>query len=171
MLVLMAGLPGTGKSTLARELAQRTDGHVLDKDDIREALFGPDHVEYSTAQDEVVVRLMLESAAWLLQKKPGLRIFLDGRVFSRSAQIKDVAEFAERVGTPWRIIECVCSEQTARRRLEQDSANGAHVAENRDFALYQEVKRRFQPICHEKTVVDTDQPIALCVERALQAIV
>ena len=41
MIVLMAGLPGTGKTTLARELAQRTQGALLSKDEIRAALFSP----------------------------------------------------------------------------------------------------------------------------------
>ena len=35
MIVTMAGLPGTGKSTLARILAQRLPGAVLDKDIIQ----------------------------------------------------------------------------------------------------------------------------------------
>ena len=38
MIVLMAGLPGTGKSTLARGLASRVDGAVLSKDEIRHAI-------------------------------------------------------------------------------------------------------------------------------------
>src|SRR5947209_2269421 len=46
MLIAMAGLPGTGKSTLARQMARALSGVVLDKDVIRAALFPPALVEY-----------------------------------------------------------------------------------------------------------------------------
>lgn len=170
MLILMAGLPGTGKSTLARELAARIGGHVLDKDVVRGALFGPEAVEYRTEQDDVVVRAMLQAAAYLLDKNPDRCVFIDGRVFSRTYQVEEAVGFAEGIGTPWRIIECVCSEETARRRIEDDRKTNSHVATNRSFALYQEVAARFQPITHEKTVIDTDRPIEECVSAALQAI-
>ena len=45
MIILMAGLPGSGKTTLARELARHTEGCVLGKDEIRAALFSPDDIE------------------------------------------------------------------------------------------------------------------------------
>jgi adenylylsulfate kinase-like enzyme len=45
--VIMAGLPGTGKSTLSRNLADQLNGIVLDKDLVRDALFGENWTEYS----------------------------------------------------------------------------------------------------------------------------
>jgi adenylylsulfate kinase-like enzyme len=52
--VLLAGLPATGKSTLARALAERLEGAaVLDKDRVRAALFPGDMVDYTTEQDEL----------------------------------------------------------------------------------------------------------------------
>ena len=39
MIILMAGLPGTGKTTARGHLASRTGGAVLNKDEIRAALF------------------------------------------------------------------------------------------------------------------------------------
>jgi predicted kinase len=35
VIVLMAGLPGTGKTTVARELASQVSGTILSKDEIR----------------------------------------------------------------------------------------------------------------------------------------
>jgi predicted kinase len=167
MLVLMAGLPGTGKSTLSRAVADALSGTVIDKDPIRAALFPGADIEYSSAQDDFCMAVMLKTAGYLFRKAPERIIFLDGRTFSRTYQLKRATGYAEAIGQPWRILECVCREETARKRLGNDSN---HIAQNRDFDLYLQVKARFEEIRFRKRVIDTDQPLTACIELALAAL-
>lgn len=159
----MAGLPGTGKSTLSRALAAELNGSVLDKDTIRAALFSAADIEYSTEQDEFVMRVMLKVAGYILRKDPVRYVFLDGRTFSQRYQLDRATGYAEAIGQQWRILECVCSEDSARTRLNNGQP---HLAGNRDFNLYQEVKSRFEEITLPKRVIDTDLPLRQCVETA-----
>jgi predicted kinase len=163
----MAGLPGSGKSTLARELAARTAGRVVSKDEIRHAIFRPEEVEYSTRQDDYCLQVMLDTAGYLLARDPARSIFLDGRSFSRRYQIENGIAAAASLQQPWRILECVCSDETARRRLAVDADASTHPAGNRDFQLYLEVKARFEVITHAKTVIDTELPLEACAQQAL----
>jgi len=169
MIVLMAGLPGTGKTTLARELAARTSGRVISKDEIRHAMFSTEEIEYSSRQDDFCVQVMLETAGYLLERDARRIVFLDGRTFSRRYQIENVVNASDAMGHSWRILECVCAEEVARQRLELQAVTKAHVARNRDFELYLEVRERFEAILPPKTVIDTGRPLEECVEMALAA--
>jgi predicted kinase len=164
MLVLMAGLPGSGKSTLARAAAERCGGLVIDKDEVRAALFH-DAVEYSREQDDFVVELLLQAAVWYLQRHPEGLVLIDGRPFSRTVQIEDAIAFAESKKLPWRIVECVCSEETARDRLTQ-----SHPAANRSYELRQKIAAEWEEITRPKLVVNTDQPLSVCVAEMLSSI-
>ena len=167
MLVVMAGLPGTGKSTLAQALADALPALVLDKDRVRAALFPSDAIEYSTAQDDFCVDVMLQTAAHLLHRAPNRYIILDGRTFSRRYQIDTVVQAAERMQTPLKLIECVCSEAAALARLVRDAETGVHPATNRDAYLYHAVKARFEPLTMPHLTVDTDNPPESCLDACL----
>ena len=170
MIILMAGLPASGKSTLCKELATRLSETVLDKDRLRSALFDERDIEYSTAQDDLCESILLEAAAFILGKDPSRVIFLDGRPFSRAYQIDAVLKTAAALKQEWRILECICSEETARKRLSEDQASGDHLAANRNYELYKRVKQQFEEINLPKVVIDTDEPLEACIEHALMAI-
>jgi predicted kinase len=165
----MAGLPGTGKTTLARALAARLSGSVLSKDQIRHAVFSPEDVEYSEEQDDFCIEIMLNAAAFLFKRNSKRYVFLDGRPFSRSYQVDHVVQFAKSVDQPWRIVECICSEESAQRRLSSN-AQLDHPAGNRTFDLYLEVKSRFEQITMPKVIIDTEQPLQACIEQVLESL-
>jgi len=171
MIVIMAGLPGAGKSTIAQALAQRLPGAVLDKDIIRAALFAPEHVEYSAGQDDFCLDVMLQTARYLLGKNSSLYVLLDGRTFSRRYQRERVFEFCSQLGTTCTILECICSEQTALARLERADLERTHPAINRKPDLYHHIRRAWEPIEYPKLVIDTEASLDSCVERTMQYLI
>ena len=151
--VLFAGLPGTGKSTLARAIAERLGAAVLDKDRVRGALFQGTLTDYTAQQDELCMRAILEAAAYLTERKRVEYIFFDGRTFSQRGQIEDVLLAAARAGAPWRIVQVKCADAVAEERLARNDPS--HPAQNRDAALYRRIKQQFEPITQAKLEVDT----------------
>ena len=116
------------------------------------------------------MEIMLMTTEYLLKKDPVRRVFLDGRTFSRRYQVDRVIVRADEMGQPWRILECACSEETARERLRVQSQSDGHQARNRDFKLYLNVKARFEPIMLPRFVIDTDQAFEECVRVGMAAI-
>ncbi|HEY0755742.1 MAG TPA: ATP-binding protein [Ktedonobacteraceae bacterium] len=168
MLIAMAGLPGTGKSTLGHQLADACAGIVLDKDSIRVALFPNELIEYSTRQDDFCMSIMFQIASYVIRNDPSRHVLLDGRTFSRSYQIAALERLAEELAVPLKIIQCVCSDETARQRLAtKEKAEEMHVAANRDYTLYLAIKARFEPIREPKLVVNTDNGLVDCLELCL----
>src|SRR5688500_3820286 len=120
MLIAMAGLPGTGKSTLAARLAGELGGAVLGKDAVRAALFPPPLLDYSAGQNDLCMDAIYRAAALALKADPRRVVVLDGRTFLRAYQLRDLLALAAAVGQKPRVIECVCADAVARARLERD---------------------------------------------------
>jgi prolyl-tRNA editing enzyme YbaK/EbsC (Cys-tRNA(Pro) deacylase)/predicted kinase len=166
ILIAMAGLPGTGKSTLARWLARETGAVVLDKDRVRSALFPPEEIEYSSRQDDLCFEIIFQAGAFLLAKNR--TVILDGRPFLRAAQVERLVQFSVEASARLVIILCTCPEETARQRLEADTAQGLHPAKNRGFELYRSIQSLAEPIPYSITWVNTMHSLEECARTCLE---
>jgi predicted kinase len=166
MLIAMAGLPGTGKSTLAARLAEELNGVVLSKDVVRAGLFPTPVLDYSTAQDDLVMEAIFQAAGYVLHADPDRAVIIDGRTFLRAYQVNDLLGLAAQRDQPLYILECTCDKTVARQRLDQDLAIARHPAGNRTWHLYKEVKARAEPIAVPHLTLDTGSlSLPECVDR------
>lgn len=161
----MAGLPASGKSALARRLVDQLDAVWLDKDQVRDFLF-KEAVDYEREQDDLCVDVMYKVASYHLSVRPDKPVILDGRSYSRQYQVDAVKQTATSANVALYIIECVCSPEVARIRLESDK--NIHLAKNRSFAMYQKSRATADVITEPKLVLNTEKhSVTECVRLAL----
>jgi predicted kinase len=171
MLIAMAGLPGTGKSTLADRLAEALGAVVLSKDVVRFAMFPPPVLDYSAAQDDAAMAAVFAAARVLLIANAERVVILDGRTFRTAAQVADLLALARAVRQEPIVIECVCDAGVARQRLDRDAATGLHPAGNRTGDLYDRVRATAEPLTVPRLVLDTGRlSLDECQSLALQHI-
>src|SRR5437016_10395515 len=121
-VIVLAGLPGAGKSTLASALASRLpDARVLDKDVILDALFGP--CDYSATESQVSVSAMLDAARYHLGR--GRTVIFDGMTFARRQYLGAVAGLGDDVGVGVAVIVCDVPREAA---ISRGPARGRHPA-------------------------------------------
>jgi predicted kinase len=168
ILIAMAGMPASGKSVLAEQLAAALPAIILDKDRVRAALFPPAEIEYSLRQDDFCFDILLQVAGYLLQK--GRDVILDGRPFAHRYQMDHVVDFASLKQVPLKVIECTCSDESFQRRLEQDVNEGRHLAANRSFEMFLAMRVKADPLVVPRLVVDTDRPLQECLAASLEYI-
>jgi predicted kinase len=161
----MAGLPGTGKTALSEALAARLGGIVLSKDKVRAALFPTRAINYSPAQNDFCMSVILMGAQRIAAEHTVPFIFFDGRTFSRSRHLEEVVRAAAEANADYRILLLSCPDELALGRIRK--SRGEHLAANRDADLYWEVKARFQPITLPKLDVDTSRSLEECVEQCM----
>lgn len=166
-LMIVCGLMGSGKTTLATVLADRLGSDVLSTDTIRRELLGAspspsafNEAHYAPQLRQQVYHEMLRRAGALL--KQGVSLVLDG-AFLTAAQRRAAVELAETCGAASLLVHCVCPAVVALERIERRAA-GASLSEARP-ELYASQQSAQEPL-HEGRVIEVDTTSALGVQEA-----
>lgn len=123
-LVVVSGLPASGKTTLARQVAPLLGLHVIDKDDRLEASFRPvgdvsplDRARLSRQADQVL-RQRVESAPRAVVVSNWRRPELSMTSGTPTEWLRAFPALVE--------VHCVCKPETAAERFRSRDRNPAH---------------------------------------------
>lgn len=145
-IVIVCGLPGTGKTTFAAALAHAIHAVHLNTDRIRHAMGRQG--QYSIALKAAIYEsLLLRSREALLAKK---NVVLDGTFYKKRFR-KAFIHLANELHTPIHWIEITASDQSIRERVSK-----TRPYTEADYSVYQKVKSEFDPLPPERLVLDSD---------------
>jgi predicted kinase len=117
MIILICGVPGSGKSTIAGLLAQRTGATLLSTEKFRRKVYH---------------RLMKE-----LERTESEKIILDGTFYRREWR-ESVKEFAKRKGIPLLVVWVKSSLQTS---LQRDAKRETPIGERAVKIIHAEFEK------------------------------
>jgi aminoglycoside phosphotransferase family enzyme/predicted kinase len=151
-LIVVCGLSGTGKSTVARLLQHRKGFKAINSDRTRKRLASvspQEHVRsdyganiYSDRFSKITYDAMLAEAEHLLGE--GCGAILDA-TFKTSADRQLALALAARRGVPVLFIECVVGQEEAIRRLKQRASRAGEVSDATP-KIYKKQRAEFEPI-------------------------
>jgi predicted kinase len=156
-LIVMRGMPGCGKSTVARALGRQLEWPIIDKDDIKDIL---------DAQVPASGGLAYETM-WNVARRQllqGLNVIADSPLTFLMAYEKARA-IAQETGATLAIIECRCSdEQVWRQRINARKELQLPAHHQTDWDTFLRYRQQMlaemdYPITDLNLVVDTVRPL------------
>jgi predicted kinase len=160
MLIVFGGLPGSGKTTLSRALAQEMHAAWLRVDLIEAAT-----LRAGVAKDQPTgyAAYCIASALAEAHLDMGTPTVVDA-VNPVEAARQWWREVAAVRGVPLRVIEVVCSSESEHRRRVSDRTSDL---EGFPMPSWDDVvNREYEPWTQERIVVDTaTEPVAVCLSR------
>ncbi|HET8940513.1 MAG TPA: ATP-binding protein [Rudaea sp.] len=155
VVVALIGLPGAGKSLVARALEDQLGLRRVCRDAIRHAMFP--RCSYSFAEKRAAFRSLM--LALEINCILGESTVLDGVTFTRNRDLMRVDTAIRRYGFQPIPIYLECPPEIARERIASDVANDRHLARDRTPEIVNDVLVRF----------DTPPATALRIDATLPA--
>ncbi len=146
MLLLIAGLPGTGKTTVARAFAVLSGATHLNSDTLRRELGLMGH--YAPEDKEKVYNMLIQCAREALLR--GDTVVVDSTFFRENIRTPFRALAAE-CGVPLRWVEVRAGEQILRERLSRPRPDS-----EADFRVYEKIRDQFEPLPADRLIINTD---------------
>jgi predicted kinase len=156
-LVMLAGLPGTGKSTLARRLAEALPAVIIESDRVRQTLFDPPG--YGAEESRRVHLVCHILMGWYLRHYYHV-VYDATNLYEYHRQL--VYRLAERSGARLVVAEVTASQEVVRQRLaprrrEPSSPPSQENYSDADWDVYVTMRRRAEPIQRQHLRLDTSQ--------------
>jgi hypothetical protein len=170
MVVMVAGLSGSGKSSVAESLASHWGLEHVSSDVTRKALagiapnerqyVGYDQGIYSAEFTRRTMEAMVERAREMLLA--GKSVVLDATYRSRCDR-ETAAAMTRRLGVPLYYVECAANEDETRRRLMRRESGVETTASDGRWEIYLQQRARWEPIVEadpERYIrLDTSGPV------------
>jgi predicted kinase len=159
LIVVIRGLPGVGKTAVAKDLAALIKGSVvLSTDKIRKELITKP--TYRKQERKLIYDVLLLVAKYLHNAK--IDCILDA-TFNRDSFRKDLKEKLSLAQDQVFIVECICQEDIALSRLKNRRNNYSDA----DSSIYNKIKRIYEPVKGQHIVVNTSQQSSKEIARAI----
>ncbi|MCQ6958730.1 AAA family ATPase [Mucilaginibacter aquariorum] len=147
MIVIVCGLPGTGKTFFASALASRLNARLISSDVVRTNL--KRRGKYDEDNKNAVYAAMLLILAEALQDHDS--VVLDA-TFYKSA-IRDLfTAKARQYGEPFYFIQLLASGKTIKERMKQKRRDS-----EADFDVYLKIKAAFEPLTERHLDLNSEE--------------
>lgn len=164
LLIVIGGLMGTGKSTLARELGGLFAAELLQTDALRREVQGPsEHPAnygegpYRTENRAAMYNELFRRAAHLLSE--GLSVVLDG-TFLAGSLIYRAYELAQQHRATFLHVRCICPREVSVHRIANRRRRDLDPSEARpEFYDQQKQEQESPPANVSVQEVDSQQPL------------
>jgi len=132
MIIIIHGLPGSGKSFIARMLSESINGIYLGSDEIRKRLLS--NLQYDINERELIYRTM---SLFIEKMSPDKPVIVDG-TFNRNAFRNLFTSLAEKQKQKICFIRCVCSDNLSIERIANRKDSLSDANENVFFMIKNE---------------------------------